>query len=337
MRLPKFDYIAPVSVPEALSLLSRNSEEALLLAGGTDLIVRLRQRGVSPRLLISLNTLPDLDFITSSPGDTLRLGPLASIHSVETSAIIRPDFGILALAAGKIASPQIRNTATLGGNLCLDPRCWFYNKSYSWRRSRPPCFKTGGALCHVVKHGKRCYALFSGDMAPALVVLDARVRLSSFAGQRVVPLLDVYSGEGSRPLKLSPGEILTEIEVPRPGPRSGAAYLKYSHRKAVDFAIASIAVSLSLDPDGACSEARIAIGSVSPAPVRATRAEHLLQGSRLSAKLPGQAAGAVLKDIGAVVSIGAPVDYKKKIITDLVGQAIRAAWESAGRKPEGKA
>lgn len=329
MRLPKFQHLAPTSLAEALALHAQHKESAVMLAGGTDLVVLLRQRVATPPFVMSLNRVPDLDYIVSTPDGGLRIGPMTTIHSIETRPALQRDFGLLAEAAGKIASPQVRNFATLGGNLCLDTRCWFYNQSAAWRQSRPPCFKRGSKLCHVVKHGTRCYALFKGDMAPALMVLGCTVKLARGAGKRMASLEQIYTGDGQNPLTLGGVEMITEVSVPPQPDGAGTSYLKLSPRQGVDFAIATIAARMVLDAGGACAEARVALGSVASAPIRAVGAETLLKGKRLSGELLEKAADAVLKDVGPVVSIGAPVDYKKKMIRHLAQEAIAAAWKKA--------
>ncbi len=329
MRLPKFQHLAPASLTEALTLYAQHKESAVMLAGGTDLIVRLRQRLATPAFAISLNRVPDLDHVIPTPDGGLRIGPMATIHSIETSPAVRPGFGLLSEAANKIASPQIRNFATVAGNLCLDTRCWFYNQSAAWRQSRPPCFKRGAKLCHVVKHGTRCYALFKGDMAPALMVLGCTVKMARGAGKRTAPLEQIYTGDGQNPLTLGGVEMITEISLPPQPAGAGTSYLKFSLRMGLDFAIATIAARIVLDSGGACAEPRIALGSVASAPIRAVGAETLLKGKRLSGELLEKAADAVLKDVGPVVSIGAPVDYKKKMIKHLAQEAIAAAWKKA--------
>lgn len=335
MRLPRFDHTAPGSLTEVFYAYSRHPGKAALLAGGTDLLVRLRQRTATPELVISLNSIPGLDYISKSPAG-VRIGTLTPLHSLETSPIIRQDLGILADCASKIASPQVRNSATLSGNLCLETRCWYYNKSSIWRQARPLCFKTGGTLCHVVKGGKSCYSLFTGDMAPALMVLGATAQLSNGKGQRTILLQALYTGDGQKPLAFLPGEIVTEVQLPFAPPNSGSCYLKHSFRKAVDFAIASVAALITLDKDGVCTDARIALGSVASAPVRAVKAENVLKGNKLVAALAEKAAGLAVKDIGPIVAIGPPVDYKKKVITFIVSRAIQEAAEAARCKMRGK-
>ncbi len=335
MRLPAFDYVAPQSLAEAMAVRSKHRGDSLWLAGGTDLIVRLRQRLTEPALVISLNSLPALDTIANVPEKGLSIGALTTLHSLETSPLIQKDYHIISLAARRIASPQIRNSGTIGGNLCIDTRCWYYNQSHFWRSGIAPCFKTGGAECHVVKHGKRCYALLKADLVPALLALDATVTLASPRKQRTVPLVKLYRADGAKHLTLLPSEMVTGVQVPPVPPDCGTAYIKHTYRSEVDFGICSVGATISLDPQGACREAKLFISGVSSAPVKASGAEASLKGNKLSPELSAKAAALAVKDIGAIVSIGAPPDYKRKIIRYVVSHVIDQAWQQAALKAGG--
>src|SRR5512136_795607 len=155
MGLLKFDYFEPATVEEACSLLREHRGRAKVMAGGTDLVVRMRQRLVYSCSLINIKKIPHLTQITGN-GEGIRIGALAILGDVETSLPVRRTVPILAQATGCVGSPQIRRMGTIGGNICLQTRCWYYNQSYSWRKVRPPCFKAGGDRCYVVKRGSRC-------------------------------------------------------------------------------------------------------------------------------------------------------------------------------------
>ncbi|MDP2718818.1 MAG: xanthine dehydrogenase family protein subunit M [Dehalococcoidia bacterium] len=329
MRLPKFDYLAPKEVEEAGDLLSRFGEKAMVVAGGTDLIVRLRQRVVTPRYVVSLGFLSNLDYIKPSPGGGVSIGALTRVHSLERAESLGSGLDVISLAAGKLASPQIRNAATVGGNLCLDTRCWFYNKSHYWRQSRPPCFKAHGDVCHVVKGGDRCYSLFTADLVPPLIALDASVKIRTPKGERTMNLQELYSGKGERPVNLSPGEIITEVDVPPAGPGKGTVYLKLSFRQAVDFPVVGVAASVSgKAATGICENIGIVIGAVSSGPVRASGAEAVIKGKKLTPELVEMAADAAVKDVGVIVPIGTTVEYKRKMVKYFVSQAINEAWKA---------
>src|SRR3990172_1089529 len=229
MRLPKFEYLEPHSIQQACALLTDHAGEARLLAGGTDLLVALKLRSITPRYLVNLKTIPGLDALSVSD-DAIPFGPLLALSTVASAPLVRETLPALAQAASRAASPQIRNAGTLGGNVCLDNRCTYYNQSDMWRRNWELCFKYGGDKCYVVKGGKQCYALASADTVPALLALNATLRLVSSSGERVVPLDQFYTGKGDVPTTLQPGEVLTTIIVPRPQPGSASAFLKLARR-----------------------------------------------------------------------------------------------------------
>jgi len=183
MALPKFDYLEPESIGEVSQLLSQYQGDVNVISGGTDLLVRMNQRGVTPSYLVNLKRIPDLDYITHDRTEGLRIGALTTLHEIETSSIIQEHFPILVLASSRVASPQIRSTATIAGNICLDTRCWYYNQSHRWRQSLSPCYKLGGDQCYVVKKGDHCYSLFSADTVPALIGLGAKIKIMGSAGE----------------------------------------------------------------------------------------------------------------------------------------------------------
>lgn len=331
MRLPHFEYLVPKSLAEATSLLSKHKGEARLLAGGTDLMVRMKHRVATPQYLIDLKDIPKMDYIRNRKG--LKIGALTPLHMIETSPQVKEKFPALALAASKVASPQIRNRGTLGGNICLDTRCWYFNQSQFWRSSHAPCFKTGGKQCHVVKGGKRCYALFMADTAPVLIALGAEVTIADAKGEKVIPLEKLYTGVGDKSTVLKPGEMVTEVAVPPPASATGTFFRKLTLREAVDFAIVSVAASVTLRPRSkTCVDSKIVLGAISSGPIRAVKAEAELQGKELTRELMDKAGEIALKEAGPVVYIGYPVDYKRKMVKVLVRQALEGALSQAQGK-----
>ena len=330
MRLPKFEYLAPETVKEACSLLSQYKGEAKPIAGGTDLLIGMKHRVVTPSYLVSLEHIPNLDYINQDGKEGVRIGVLTTLHALETSPIIQEKFPILAQAANRVASPQIRNRGTIGGNICLDVRCWYYNQSRSWRRSRPPCYKTGGDRCYVVKGGNRCYALFSADTVPALIGLGAKIKVAGSGGERLIALDEFYTGVGETVVILQPDELLTEVQVPNQPPHTGGIYLKHSLREAVDFGIVGVAAMITLDAENrTCIGARIAFSGISSAPIRALKAEGELQGKEIENDLIGKAAEVAVKEATPIVPIGASVSYKRRMVEVFVKRAVKQAWEVA--------
>ena len=237
LRLPKLDYISPSTVKEACSLLEQNKGEAEVLAGGTDLLVACKLRNIKPVHLVSLKKIPELTGVTYQEKTGLRIGAMTPLSVMRYNSYIMKYYPALFQAAAAVGTPQLREMATIGGNLCLNTRCIYYNQSDNWRKSRAVCLKMGGDICHVVPKGKKCYATFSGDIAPALIALDAKVKLISCSGERVIPVEDLYSGNGVEPLSLRTDEVLTEIVVPTPMEKQGSALLKVPPKEGYLFSL----------------------------------------------------------------------------------------------------
>ncbi len=326
MALPKFDYVEPATVEEACSLLRDEKGRAKVMAGGTDLVVRMKQRLVDSCCLINIKKIQGLTRITEN-GEGIRIGTLARLCDIETSLPVQRAVPIIAQAAGCVGSPQIRSMGTIGGNICLQTRCWYYNQSYSWRKVRPPCFKTGGDRCYVVKAGQRCHALFLGDTVPALMTLGARVTIVSSVEKRMVDIEKLYTGAGERPIALGEDEMVTEVHLDRQPPRSRAVYLKHALRQGINFGIVSVAARIALEPDGdTCSDVTIALSGISSRPKRAVKAEGTLRGNRLTDSLIDEAAHVALKETGPVVYIDTPAAYRREMVATLTRRAVKEAF-----------
>lgn len=329
MHLPRFEYFEPETIKEACSLLLEYQGDARIIAGGTDLLVHLKYKLATPRALVNIKRIADLNNIDCDD-EELRIGALATVHSVGTSSVIKDRFGLLAQAAGSIGTPQIRQTATLGGNICLDTRCFYYNRSQSWRETRAACYHTGGDVCYVVKKSDRCHALFVADTVPALMASGAEVTIASPDGEKQIPLEEFYTGRGEKVNSLQAGQVVIRIRVPNPLPHTGGVYLKYGVRQAVDFAIVGVAGVISLKPDdGVCRDAKIVLIGVASSPVRALAAERVIKGREIDNKLIDEVSQVVLKEIHPITHLGIPASYKRKLAETLTKRAVRQAWQQA--------
>ncbi|MHB8766999.1 MAG: FAD binding domain-containing protein [Deferrisomatales bacterium] len=280
MHLPRFTLLRPRSREDAVGLLARHGPAARLVAGGTDLWPRLKYGLARPEVVVSLKR------IAPAPpgigeGDRLELDALTSLADLVRSPEVGARAPILAQAALSVASTQIRNQATLGGNLCLEARCEYYNQSHTFQFVEP-CLKRGGDSCYFAPKGRKCWAVFAADTAPALLALGASVELLGPAGTRQIPLEGLYSGDGACPLALGAGELVARVLIPPGGPGRRAAYRKFSRRKGLEFAGLTVAVVLEVAEGTVCTGGRIAVGSVGDAPVRAARAEESLRGLDLA-------------------------------------------------------
>jgi len=225
-------------------------------------------------------------------------------------------------AARTVAALPLQNMGTIGGNVCLNTRCFFYNQSKFWRSSRPPCFKTGGSICHVVKNGDRCYSVFQADAACALVALNARVKLVEEGGERVLPLSQFYTGKGENPNALGPTEILKEIIIPSDGDWVGS-YEKLSLRASLDFPQIGVAIALRYAPDRAIKEVKMVVNAIAPAPVEIEGIPDLLIGNRLDENTIEKAAQLAREASHPVDNTGLSPAYRRKMVRLLVSRALR--------------
>ncbi|MBI3267909.1 MAG: FAD binding domain-containing protein [Planctomycetes bacterium] len=286
MRLPPFTYRAPASVDEAVRILAGEGPSAAPVAGGTDLYPNMKRRHQTPKTLVALRGLRSLAEVRGTPEAGLRLGPGLTLTEVCEHPLVRAHYPGLARAVASISTPLLRNMGTLGGNICLDTRCTYYNQNYEWRQAINFCMKRDGEICWVAQSSPKCLAVNSSDSAPLLVALDARLRLASVRGERELPIEALYQNDGIRYLTKQPDELVTEILLP-PASTDGApgawraTYWKLRRRGSFDFPVLGVAGCLWLDGPRVRS-ARLAIGGIASAPFRATETENLLAGHELT-------------------------------------------------------
>ena len=213
MRLPPFTYLSPVTVGDAVKLMGDHGPAAMLVAGGTDLYPNMKRRQFEPRVLVGLRAIPGLGAIRGGAAGGLVVGATATLAQVARHPEVVGRYPALARAAGVVSTPQLRNAGTLGGNLCVDTRCNYYNQSYEWRRAIGFCLKRDGDVCLVAPGSPRCWAVASSDTAPVLWALGAEVTLAGPGGERRVPVAGLYEDDGIRFLRKAPVEVLTEIEI----------------------------------------------------------------------------------------------------------------------------
>jgi xanthine dehydrogenase YagS FAD-binding subunit len=318
-----FKHVRARTADEACALLEKHKEKAVLQAGGTDLLSILKGEILLdyPRVVIDIKTISGLDYIREEDG-TLRIGALTKLSDIARSPVVMENWRGLAEASRIVATPQIRNAATLGGNLCQDVRCWYYR--YPRSIGGPiRCLRKGAGSCpavkgdnryHAIMEGERCFAVCPSDTAVALAALNGEIRVAGSRGERGVPISDFFSSLGK---SLRRDEMVTEIRVP---PNSGSAkqrFLKFTLRRPIDFAIVSVASIMTIE-NGVCADARISLGAVAPGPIRAREAEERLKGKSLSEEGAAEAAGQALSG-AKPLSMNA---YKIEIAKTLVKRAI---------------
>jgi 4-hydroxybenzoyl-CoA reductase subunit beta len=325
MQLPSFEHLEPRSLDEALELLAEHGAEAKVIAGGTDLLVSMKQRLLTPAYLVNLKAVASLDFITEDAGG-LRIGALTRLSALVRSPAVQELCPVLGQTAGVVAAPPLQEMGTLSGNLCLNTRCYYYNQSSFWRQVRGSCYKTGGDVCHVVKGGNRCLATYQGDMAPTLMALDATAKVARKGGVREIPVSELYTGKGKRPLALEPDEIVTEVRVPAWGAEAGGDYQKLRYRGAMDFPLAGVATVLARNGSGRCTRARVALTALGTAPLVVEKATGLLEGQQVSEDLIAQVAEAAYEAARPVNNVGSDAAYRRKMVRVLTRRSIANAW-----------
>jgi 4-hydroxybenzoyl-CoA reductase subunit beta len=316
LRLPPFEYLAPKNLDDAVQLLAQYGDDAMLVAGGTDLFPNMKRRQMTPNYVIGLSALRELCGIKNENGNTI-IGAGTTLTQISQSLNLQS----LSTAASLVSSPQLRNAGTIGGNLCLDTRCNYYDQTFFWRKAIGFCMKKDGDVCLVAPGGNRCWAISSTDCAPVAVALDARVRLVGPNGAREIPASALYRDDGMNYLTKARDEILTEIVLP-PADGLRSTYLKLRRRGSIDFPILGVAAALRIAPNGIVEHARIILGAVASQPVEAIDAQKILVGQKLTDDVITAAADAAFKPAKPMDNADASYAWRKKMVRVYVQRAL---------------
>ena len=322
LPLPPFALHSPATLADALALLARLGPDAALVAGGTDLVPNMKRGLLAPRHLVSLRSVADLAGITVD-GATLRLGAMTTLETLAATPLALAHAPALAQAAAAVGGPQHRAMGTLGGNLCLDTRCRYYNQTHFWRSALGFCLKKDGTACHVVEGGRRCVAAASNDTAAAAIALDATLEVVGPTGVRSVPAREFWVADGVANTALAAGEIVTALVVPvRDGRRS--AYEKLRRRGAIDFPLLSVAVRADVD-DGVVSALEVVVSALAARPRRVAAVAGLAVGRSVT-ELSVEAIGAAArKECVPLPNVDADTEWRRDMVPVLVGRALRGA------------
>ena len=327
MSLPEFRLLRPRAIDEAISMLAGREANIRVLAGGTDLIPSMRQKLFEPGYVLDLRGMAELRGIRPQADGSVEIGALTPLRTIEQSNYLRKHFPVLAEAAGTVASPVIRNMGTLGGNICLDTRCLWYNQSLSWRKGCGFCIKKDGDLCHVAPGGTKCWAVFSGDTPPALLCLNAEIEIAGANGRRRMPLRDFYTGDGISYRRLQPNELVTRVFLPAPSAGYRGVYRKLRIRGSIDYPLAGVAVVMKRS-NGHVSEAHIAITAVNPAPMLVKGAGELLVGKILDEALADAAGDMAARTAKPLTTSALTPEYRREMIRVFTKRAVLAAAQN---------
>ena len=327
MRLPSFQYLEPTQIDEAVSILDTYRDQVKICAGGTEVINHLKLRLIHPAAVMNIRKLPDLEGI-SEEAQEIVIGANTTIKAISQSPLIKESGQALAEAAFQTASPTIAAMATLGGNILQNTRCLTYNQSGIVLQGLPACHKRGGDLCLTIKGSQRCFSVYQGDLAPALMALGAKCVLVKKGSSRTIPLGEIYSGNGITPWALEAGELLTRIIIPKPKGLYGSAYRKFRIRGSVDFPLASAAAFLSLTDDFHLKACCIVIGAAGPAPRVVHEAFSILEGKTIEEADWTAVAEMAYGLSEGVDNLALPGSYRRKMVRVLTKRAIQATLET---------
>lgn len=320
--MKNFKIAQPQSIEEATSLSSAKKENYYLMAGGTDLMGEIKDNIVEPEVVVDLSSLANLSYIKKEK-NSVRIGALTTVAELAEDPMIKEEYPGLHQAANSLATPQLRNVGTVGGNLCQRPRCWYY------RDSEVKCRKKGGSRCyayrgrnryHAILGGGLCYIVHPSDLAPMLIALEAEISIHSDKGEKIVPLEDFFILPKTNVRKeniLEPGEILTEVRVPASQTGEKSTYLKLKERGTWDFAVVSAAVKGTLS-GSAFQNIKIVLGGVAPVPWRMKKAEDMIKGKKAGEDLLREAAREELKEANPLEENG----YKKDLVEAVLYRAV---------------
>ena len=325
--IPGFELFRPKTVADAVALLDQHKKDAWKIAGGNDSISWFKDRIKRPKVVVDLTAVAEMKGVKET-ADGLEIGALTTLSEIERNATVRKSYRLLADAAGKVASPQIRNSGTVGGNLSQDARCWYY-------RSGLPCYRAGGNTCfadtpegqnreHAIFDANRCVAVSPSDMAPTMIALDAKMVIRNAKGERVVSAEEFFIGpriDITRMTQMQPEDLLVAIRIPKEWAGARFYFEKVTDRNTWDFALVNVAAAVKTDASGVVQNSRVAVGGVSCTPRRVAVAEETIKGKKVDQELAQLA--------GQSVARGArPLNYnhfKVPLMANLVMRSVRDA------------
>jgi 4-hydroxybenzoyl-CoA reductase subunit beta len=324
VSLPSFQLLRPKTLDEAVALMAKHDGEAKIVAGGTDLLPSMKQKLFTPAYVLDLRGVGELRGIRNMPGNGVEIGALTTLTAIEHSAIIRKDYPVLYEAVKTVASPVLRNMGTLGGNVCLDTRCLWYNQSLLWRKSCGFCLKKDGNLCHVAPGGNFCWATFSGDTPPALLCLGAEVEIAGPEGLRRTPLSEFYVNDGIVRLHLAPNEIVTRVHLPEAAAGWRGSYQKLRVRGSIDYPLAGVAVALKMK-SGRVEDARVAITALNPAPFLVKDADAQLIGMVPSEEIAERIGELAARTAKPLTTSALTPEYRREMVRVFAKRAVMQA------------
>jgi len=316
--LGKFIALTPKKVEEVTCYLQKYRDKAVIKAGGTGLMPEIKLGLKAPDYVVLINEVAGLDYIKET-NDGIRIGAKTSLHAIKNNSVVKKKYPALAEAVEAVSAPSLHYQSTIGGNICQDTRCMYFNQSEFWRSTKPVCFKTGGSECLAVPSGKKCQAVFQGDITPVLMCLDAKVRVVSRRKEKVVGIQELYTGRGDKPLRLTPNQLVTEVIIPPLGDKI-CVYEKLRERGSLDYPLLGIAVMVELKGQKV-SHSKFVATAMGSGPIEISEAS--LNSRKLDDEFIDDAANIVQKRVKPVANLSSTPAYRKKMTKVLVQHALR--------------
>ncbi len=327
LRLPRFSYLRPGSVTEAVEILAEYGSRARVVAGGTDLVPKMKRGQIEPEVVVRLSHLEELGRIEKANDGGFEIGACVTLAEVATNPALQSAYPGYAKAAALVSSPALRNSGTIGGNLCVDTRCNYYDESYEWRKALGFCMKKDGDICRVAPASATCRAIASSDTAPAAISMNATALLIGPDGQREVPVASLYQDNGKFYMTKSPEEILVSLHMPAPGSWK-SSYVKVRSRGSIDFPLVGAAAAVQMD--GPKIEAcRVVITAVGPQPLDVSEAAAALIGREIDAAVLEEVAAEAAKPARPLDNADLSYVWRKRMTRRAIEQAIREAADVA--------
>jgi len=324
LSLPQFRLLRPRRLQEALEFLDKRAGNVRVLAGGTDLIPSMRQKLFEPEHVLDLRGVAEMRGIRPQADGGVEIGALTTLSTVEKSDFLWRHYPVLTEAASTVASPVLRNMGTVGGNICLDTRCLWYNQSLTWRKGCGFCIKKDGDLCHVAPGGTKCWAAFSGDTPPALLCLNAEIEIVSPRGARQIPLRHFYTGLGDNYRQLQPNELVTRVFLSAASANYRGVYRKLRVRGSIDYPLAGVAVAMKRS-NGQVADARVALTAVNPAPMLVSGVSELLAGQAVDEALAEAIGDLAARSAKPLTTSALTPEYRREMIRVFTKRAVLAA------------
>jgi 4-hydroxybenzoyl-CoA reductase subunit beta len=321
LRLHPYEYHRPETVEAALALLAEHAGDVMPIAGGTDLVPNMKHRLFTPGHLVSLRGIPEMQGIAEDDDD-FTIGAATSLDRVARDARVLETLPSLARACELVSGPQLRRMGTIGGNVCLDTRCTYYNQTLFWRKALGYCLKKDGTACHVVKGGTRCVAAHSADAATALVPLEAELRIAGPDGERMVPIPAFFTSDGVWNRRMGPGELLVSIRVPRPAAGSRHGFHKLRTRDSIDFPLLNLAVRVDFSGDGVVADLQMAASAMGSYPRKMGKVGAVAMGNHLTPAVVEDVAQEAFRQCHPLENIPVDSDWRRAMVPVLVRRAL---------------